>query len=367
MFDAMLQLTDHGLYCPSGDFHVDPWRPVPRAVVTHAHADHATPGCGRYLAAAPGLAVLRARMGPAAVIDTLPYGVPLDINTVRLSLHPAGHIIGSAQVRIAHRGAVAVVSGDYKTDPDPTCAPFEPVPCHLFLTESTFGLPIFRWPDPPAVLDGINAWWRDCRDLGRTAILYSYSLGKAQRLLAGLDPTIGPILTHGAVESMTQACRAAGLELPPTTPAATLPRGPVLPGALVLAPPSAHGSTWARRFAPASTAFASGWMRLRGTRRRRAIDRGFVLSDHADWPSLLAAIAATRAEHVWITHGYSEVLARWLADQALDARSIPTRFEGETDTGVSAAEDPNDSTSTDATTGLTARPASVLGPPPSPH
>jgi putative mRNA 3-end processing factor len=327
----LLQLTDHGLYCPPGDFFVDPWRPVERAVITHAHSDHARWGCRRYLASREGERVLRRRLGPDAEIDTLPYGEPVEHNGVHVSLHPAGHILGSAQVRLEHRGEVWVVSGDYKVEADPTCTPFEPVRCHTFVTESTFGLPVYRWPAQAEVFADINAWWRTNREDGKASLLFGYALGKAQRLLAGVDPSVGPIYTHGAVEKLTGDYRDSGVKLPPTRHAAEAPRGTDWAGALVVAPPSAHGTGWTRRFGDASTGFASGWMRIRGTRRRRAVDRGFVLSDHADWPGLLGAIRATGAGRVWVTHGYVGVRVRWLQEQGLDARALQTQFEGERD------------------------------------
>jgi putative mRNA 3-end processing factor len=327
----LLRLTDRGLYCEAGDFFVDPWAPVERAVVTHAHGDHATWGCRQYLTSVSGRGVLALRVGTDAPITALPWGEPTHLGGVRVSLHPAGHILGSAQVRLEHGGEVWVVSGDYKTDPDPTCTPFEPIRCHTFITESTFGLPIYRWPAQDAVFQDVNAWWRANAAEGKTSILYGYALGKAQRLLAGLDPAIGPILTHGAVERMTAAYRAAGVVLPATVHAALIARKADRVGAMVLAPPSAEGSTWTRRFAPSSGAFASGWMRVRGARRRRALDRGFPLSDHVDWPALLAAIEATGASRVWVTHGFTGVVARWLQEHGLDARAIATRFEGERD------------------------------------
>ena len=331
MDSAPLQPTDSGLYCPAGDFFVDPWRPVDRAVITHAHSDHACRGCGHYLALRCGERVLRARLGDEVVIDTIGPGEAIDIHGVRLSLHPAGHILGSAQVRIERGGHVCVVSGDYKVEPDPTCAAFEPVRCHTFVTESTFGLPIYRWPAAGEVFVEVNAWWRANRDAGRASLLFGYALGKAQRLLAGLDQGIGPIYTHGAVETLTRAYRDSGVALPPTTYAGDALAGTGWAGTLVLAPPSAHNTPWARKIGPASTALASGWMAIRGTRRRRAVDRGFVLSDHADWPGLLAAIAATGAERVWVTHGYAAVVARWLREHGLDAHIVATRFEGERD------------------------------------
>src|SRR4051794_5943080 len=208
----LLQPTEHGLYCAEGDFHVDPWRPVPRAVITHAHADHACWGCGRYLTSVEGGHVLRARVGREAAIDVVGYGEAVEVNGVGVSLHPAGHILGSSQVRVERRGEVWVVSGDYKVEPDATCRPFEAVRCHTFVTESTFGLPIYRWPSQESVFAEVNAWWRANRDAGKASILLGYALGKSQRLLSGLDPSIGPILTHGAVEKLTRAYREAGID-----------------------------------------------------------------------------------------------------------------------------------------------------------
>jgi putative mRNA 3-end processing factor len=327
----LLTLTARGLYCELGDFYVDPWEPVDRAVITHAHGDHATLGSRAYLTSESGAGVLRARLEPNARIRGLPYGEPISLNGVTVSLHPAGHILGSAQVRIVHRGEVWVVSGDYKTDPDPTCAPFEPVRCHTFITESTFGLPIYRWPAQTEVFAEINGWWQANASSGKASMLYGYTLGKAQRLLAGLDPSIGPILTHGAVERITAAYRQAGVVLPPTRYAGTAERRVDAKAALVLAPPHASASSWTRRFGPQSTAFASGWMLVRGARRRRSLDRGFPLSDHVDWPSLLTAIDATGAGEVWVTHGFTGPVVRWLKERGLDARAVQTRFEGERD------------------------------------
>jgi putative mRNA 3-end processing factor len=333
----LLALTDRGLYCEAGDFYIDPWEPVDRAVVTHAHGDHASWGSRAYLTSETGLAVLRARLQPDATIRGVPYREPISLNGVTVSLHPAGHILGSAQVRIGHRGEVWVVSGDYKTDPDPTCTPFEPVRCHTFVTESTFGLPIYRWAPQAEVFDEINRWWRGNAAAGKTSLLFGYTLGKAQRLIAGLDPGIGPILTHGAVERMTRAYRETGVPLPPTTYAGTVTqkRRADAKGAIVIAPPHASGSPWLRRFAPYSTGFASGWMLVRGARRRRSLDRGFALSDHVDWPSLLAAVEGSGAGEVWVTHGFTGPVVRWLTERGIDARAVQTRFEGERDDEVS--------------------------------
>jgi putative mRNA 3-end processing factor len=331
----LLRVTDRGLWCEPAQLYIDPWAPVDRALITHAHSDHLRPGCDHYLVASPGLALARTRLGSARDrVHGLAYGEPLTVNGVRFSLHPAGHILGSAQVRVEHRGNVWVVSGDYKTEPDPTCAAWEPVRCHTFITECTFGLPVYRWPTASALFAEINAWWRANADAGRASLLYGYALGKAQRLLAGLDPAIGPILTHGAVETMTALYREAGVHLPSTTYATIEQRDPSWSRAIVVAPPSVDGSSWTRRFGPASAAFASGWMLVRGARRRRGVDRGFALSDHVDWPQLQSAIAATGAERVLPTHGFTGPVVRWLREQGYEAEALATRFEGERDDAV---------------------------------
>ncbi len=321
----LLRLSESGLYCEAGDFYIDPWRPVARAVITHAHGDHARRGSQRYLASRESERVLRTRMGDDALIETVAYGQTVLMNDVRVSLHPAGHIFGSAQIRVEHRGEVWVVSGDYKIEPDSTCTPFEPVRCHTFITESTFGLPIYRWPPQAEVFAAINAWWRVNQQAGKASLIYGYALGKAQRLLAGVDPSIGPIYTHGAVERLTGDYRASGVAMPQTAYAGSVSKVD-WSHALIVAPPSAHGTPWMRKFGTLSTAFASGWMRIRGARRQKAVDRGFVLSDHADWPGLLSAIQATGAEHVLVTHGYTAIMARWLQEQGIDSRIIETRF-----------------------------------------
>jgi len=338
MAQALLEVTENGLYCPVGDFYIDPWQPVTRAVITHAHSDHPRPGSQRYLTSPSGVEALRLRVGPAPRIVAQPFGKVLDLNGVHLSLHPAGHLLGSAQVRVEYGGEVWVVSGDYKIEADSTCEPFELLSCHTFITESTFGLPIFRWRPQSQIFEEINQWWRQNQEQGRTSIIHAYALGKAQRLLAGVDAQLGPILIHGAVQRYANAYRRAGIALPRTLFAgsdeARLHRGQ----ALVIAPPSASASEgWLRKFGPTSLALASGWMQIRGTRRRRAVDRGFVLSDHADWGGLLSTIRATGAERIGVTHGYTSALVRYLNEQGLEAFTIPTHFTGE------VAGDPQDS------------------------
>jgi putative mRNA 3-end processing factor len=328
--EDLIVLRPQGLYCPVGDFHIDPWRPVTRAVLTHAHADHARTGHTQYLATAVSEGVLRTRLGQGIALQGLAYGEAVEVNGVRVSLHPAGHVLGSAQVRVEHRGQVWVASGDYFTsgihgDVNATCAPFEPVRCDCFITESTFGLPIYRWRAQREVLDEINAWWQANADAGRASLLLGYSFGKAQRLLAGLDASIGPIACHGAVEALNEAYRAAGVALPATQRLDDV-RKADLKRAIAIAPPAVQGSAWARRLGEHSDAFASGWMQLRGARRRQGVDRGFVLSDHADWPGLQRAIAATGAERVIVTHGYEAVMVRWLQQQGLHAGSFQTQY-----------------------------------------
>lgn len=335
----LLELSDRGLYCSAGDFYVDPWRPVDRAVVTHAHADHARRGSNRYLTVPDGEHVLRTRMGSDARIETAAFGKKIVVNGVTVSLHPAGHILGSAQVRVEHAGEVWVVSGDYKTEPDPTCTPFEPIRCQTFITESTFGLPIYQWPDQASVFAEVNDWWRGNVAAGKTSILCGYALGKAQRLLAGVDPSIGPIYCHRAVEACNRDYREAGVLLPPTEYAGRGERGKSFAGSLVVAPPSALGTPYLRKFGDVSTAFASGWMLVRGQRRRRAVDRGFVLSDHADWPGLFDAIAATGCERVYVTHGSRAVMVRRLRELGYEAHSLETWFEGEQDAGGAEADE----------------------------
>ncbi|HTN49798.1 MAG TPA: ligase-associated DNA damage response exonuclease [Burkholderiaceae bacterium] len=324
-----------GMYCPVGDFHIDPWRPVRRAVITHAHGDHARPGHADYLAVQEAHEVLHARLG-AIRLQSVRYGEGVVINGVRVSLHPAGHVLGSAQVRLEHAGRVWVASGDYKMGADPTCAPFEGVRCDVFVTESTFGLPIYRWPSAVEVFAEIDAWWAANAAEGRTSVLFGYAFGKSQRILRGVDRAIGPIVVHGAIEVLNAAYRASGVELPATRRVQEVSRDE-LARALVLAPPSAAGSPWLRRFGNYSDAFASGWMQVRGARRRRALDRGFVLSDHADWPGLQQAIEATGASRIIVTHGQSGAMVRWLDERGFQAESFATEFGDEQAEGSAAS------------------------------
>jgi putative mRNA 3-end processing factor len=322
--------TAAGLFCAAGGFHVDPWGAVDRALITHAHGDHARPGSAAYLCAEPCGPLLRRRFGEEVPVETLPYGERTRIGDVTVSFHPAGHVLGSAQIRIEGRDGVWVVSGDYKRAADPTCAPFEPLACDTFITESTFGLPIYRWDPVATVIDDIMGWWARNGAEGRTSILFCYTLGKAQRLLAELARvTDRPVLVHGMMMGMIDTYRDAGVPMLPVRVLTERPRGTSFAGELVLAPLSARGTPWMRRLGDLSDGFASGLMRVRGVRRQRAFDRGFVLSDHADWPALLDTIRETGASRVLATHGHAEPLARHLRESGLDAGVIRTAWEGE--------------------------------------
>ena len=320
---TLLVPAPEGLFCAEGGFHVDPRLPVPFALVTHAHADHATPGCGRYLCATPSLPLLAHRLGPEAVIDGVAYGERRGLGGTTISFHPAGHILGSAQVRIESPGAVWVVTGDYKRESDPTCAPFETLACDVLVTEASYALPIFRWDDPREVLREIHAWW--IGNAQKASVLFCYVLGKAQRILAGLaELTERPVYVHGAIEPLTAIYRAAGIRMLPTLPVAETQKGRSFAGELILAPITARGLPWMKRFGDFESAFASGSMRIRGQRRRRAFDRGFALSDHADWPGILRTVRESGAQRVLATHGHRDALARHLREQGLAADSIGT-------------------------------------------
>ena len=329
----VVTLTPKGLYCPAGDFYIDPWKPVDQAVITHAHADHARSGSNQYHAAASGVGLLKKRLGHNTVIHAHDFGQSIQFSDAVVSFHPAGHVLGSAQIRIDVGGMIWVISGDYKCDDDPSCEAFEPVPCNVFVTEATFALPIYRWDPIERVLDQLMRWWRSNAAAGKTSVIFCYALGKAQRLLAEIGKrSERPIFVHGAVDALIPAYRDAGIRLPETIAVLDRPKDKSFAGELVIAPPSAFGSPWMQRLGECGTAFASGWMRVRGHRRRRGFDEGFVLSDHVDWPGLLRAIDATGAEKVYATHGYSDTLARYLREaKGIEAEPLQTLFEGEGD------------------------------------
>lgn len=325
----LLHPTPQGLFCPAGGFHIDPWKPVPRALITHAHSDHARPGSAAYLCARSGRNILSHRMGKTNPIESLEWEEQRRLGDARVSFHPAGHLLGSAQVRVEVKGEVWVVSGDYKLAPDPSCEPFQPVTCHTFISECTFGLPVFQWPKPETVFSGIHQWWRGNQYEGRTSVLFAYALGKAQRLLAGLNPEIGPIGVHGSIAAINTLYGQEGRRLAPTVKAGADTRDQLRGKGLIIAPASTRGTPWLHRFAPYSLAFASGWMQIRGNRHRGALDRGFVISDHADWPGLLRAIDETGASTVGLTHGYLAETARWLREcRSMDTFTLNHRPQG---------------------------------------
>lgn len=327
--EDLIVLRREGLYCPPGDFYIDPWRPVARAVITHGHGDHARPGMGEYHAAAKGLPILEWRLGEQRY-HVHEYGRPFELGDACVSLHPAGHVLGSAQVRVEVDGVVWVASGDYKRQHDPTCEPFEVVPCDVFITEATFGLPVYRWPDTPQVAREIVEWREHCATRGEAAVLLCYALGKAQRILAELAAfTDRPAYLHGAVAAGVDVYRCAGVRMLDTLPVSETAKGAEFAGELIVAPPSAAGSTWMRRFRKAQTGFASGWMRVRGNRRRRNYDRGFVVSDHADWPDLMRTIRETGARRVIATHGNTDAIIRALNEAGIAAEAFNTEFGDE--------------------------------------
>ena len=328
----MIERTESGLYCRAADAWVDPWKPVPRALITHAHADHARPGCGEYWAVHTSEGVLRQRLGQGINLHPVFYGREFWLGQCQVSFHSAGHVLGSAQIRLESDGHVWVVSGDYKRDHDPSCESFETVPCDVLITEATFGMPIYRWSSGAEVASLIRDWWQG--DRSRPTLLFCYAFGKAQRLLAELK-AIGveeEVLLHGAVETVTRHYRDAQVPMTPSRPVSDYPRKDPLNGRLILAPPSAHRSSWMRRFKSPQTGFASGWMAVRGARQRRGYERGFVLSDHADWPGLIRTVRESGAKKVYVTHGQSDVLARYLREcEGIDAEPLETLFEGEQD------------------------------------
>lgn len=325
----LIQSTDKGLYCKQANVYIDPWKPVDKALITHGHSDHARPGHKAYACVSSSKAILRHRLGPIQ-ITTYDFGEVFTINGVRFSFHPAGHVIGSAQIRVEYKGEIWVVTGDYKLEDDGISEAYEQLRCHSFITESTFGLPVYNWTDQEDVYDEINNWWSDNIDEGKTSVLTAYSLGKAQRILQHLDQSIGPVYCHGAIANMNDSIVESGIPLPSYhhVPLDSKPKD--YTSSIVLAPPSAIGSAWIKRFKNISTGVASGWMALRGARRRRGADRGFVLSDHCDWKGLNQAIKDTGAENIFPTHGYTELFSQWLNDQGYQAQPIETAFVGET-------------------------------------
>lgn len=318
----LITATKRGLYCPPGDFYIDPGKPVQTAVVTHAHGDHLREGSSRLFMAAAGLGIARRRLKDARNVLPLDYGAPFSLGPVKVSLHPAGHILGSAQVRLEHDGQVWVVSGDYKRQADPTCEPFETLPCDVFVSETTFGQPQFVWPDTPAVVGNIVRWWHINRERGRNSVLFCYALGKAQRVLAEmLQHTQETVYVHGEIASLVEVYRAAGIPMVPTQHI-TQATAADLKGALVMATPTMTRSAWLKRLGVGTKGFCSGWMLLEGESRRRGYDMGFVISDHADWPALVRTCQESGARRILLMHGRTERLAAHLTELGLEAAPL---------------------------------------------
>lgn len=324
----LIEFTDMGLYCMQGNFYVDPWRPVERAVITHAHSDHARWGSQYYLCHANSKPLLQLRLGDN-YYHSVEWNDPIFMNGVKISLHPAGHIIGSSQIRMEYGGETWVVSGDYKLEDDGLSGVFEPVKCHTFISESTFGLPIYHWKPQQEIFEGIINWIAKNKENGKTTILIAYSLGKAQRLLHGLKETAETIYVHGAIWNTHQALLNAGWKLPTVNRLTPDTPKEAYKGTVVIAPPGAEGSPWLKRFYPYSIGVCSGWMQVRGNARRRNVDAGFALSDHADWKGLLQAVKATEAEKVFVTHGFQATFSRYLQENGIEAGEVKTEFRGE--------------------------------------
>lgn len=336
MSSPLLTFTDKGIYCPQADVFIDPWQPVDKALLTHAHSDHARFGSKQYLAHNESREVLKIRLGHDIHLETIEYGQRQKINGVEISFHPAGHVIGSAQIRLAYKDQTWVVSGDYKVENDGFTTPFEPVECSHFVTESTFGLPVFDWRPQHEIMVDINNWWKSNRADGKVSIVSAYALGKAQRIIDAIDHNIGRTFVHGAIHNVNEALMRNGIQLKPTSLVSTdLPKEDYQ-GALVIAPGSAIGTSWTKRFRPFAVAQVSGWMNIRGIKKRRGSNQGFVLSDHADWKGLIEAVKLTKAENIYVTHGYKAVFSRWLSEQGWNAHEVETLYEAERSSGNSA-------------------------------
>lgn len=322
----LLTLRPEGLYCPEGDFYIDPVRPVDRAVITHGHADHARAGHGRVLATPETVAIMAARYGEnfAGQSQSLPLGETITLGAATVRFAPAGHVLGSAQAVVEHKGARVVVTGDYKRRKDATCTPFEPVACDIFISEATFALPVFRHPDDRAEIGRLLASLAQFPD--RTHLVGAYALGKAQRIIALLRAAgyAAPIYLHGAMEALCALYQRHGVDLGDLRPALAADRGRTkdFAGAIVLAPPSAFSTPWARRFADPLDCFASGWMSVRQRAKQRGVELPLIISDHADWDELTATALEVAPQELWITHGRDDALARWASLNGLKARAL---------------------------------------------
>ena len=322
---ALIDFTDRGLYCRQGDFYIDPWRPVKQAVITHGHSDHARFGSHAYLCHKYSVPILQLRLGPNSY-QPVEWGETVNLNGVKVSLHPAGHVIGSSQIRVENNGEVWVASGDYKTENDGISSQFEPISCHTFITESTFGLPIYKWKSQAEIYSSIQDWILRNKAAYKCSVLIAYSLGKAQRVIEAASKVTDKIFVHGAIYNMHQTLTEAGWKLPPAERVTPESDRAAFKGGVVIAPPSADGTPWMKRFTPYNVGICSGWMQVRGNARRRNVDAGFIMSDHADWPGLLQAIKATGAEKVFVTHGFQAAFSRYLNEIGIASAEVKTEY-----------------------------------------
>ncbi|MBA2250291.1 MAG: ligase-associated DNA damage response exonuclease [Chitinophagaceae bacterium] len=325
----LIAFTDKGLFCSQGNFYIDPWKPVEKAIITHGHSDHAYSGHKYYLCHHFTKPILQLRLGNNNY-ESLEWGEVITMNGVKVSLHPAGHIIGSSQVRVEYNGEVWVFSGDYKTEDDGISGKFEPVKCNTFITESTFGLPIYKWKPQQEIYGSIINWISRNNETGKTSVLLAYSLGKAQRVIQHIKETTQTIFAHGAIYNTQQTLIDAGFKLAEVVRITPETPKELLKGVVVIAPPSADGSVWMKKFLPYSVGVCSGWMQVRGNARRRNVDAGFALSDHADWNGLLETVKATGAEKVFVTHGFQAAFSRYLNEEGIAiAAEVKTQYGNE--------------------------------------
>lgn len=325
---SLIKFTNKGIYCEQGGFYIDPWQPVDLAVTTHGHADHVKWGNKAYLCHDLTRPILNQRLGPDLVIETLPYNKQVTINGVKLSLFPAGHVVGSAQIRLEYKGEICVVSGDYKVEFDGISTAFEPVKCHTFVSESTFGLPIYKWQPQEIIFQQIQNWVSDNHDKGKTSVLVAYSLGKAQRLIKNLADYC-QIYVHNSIANLNEGFIKAGVNLPETIRITPELKKETLQQGIVIVPPVMAEGKWIKTLQQAATGVCSGWMQVRAGRRWRSADAGFALSDHADWPGLLDAIKATEAEKVFVTHGFTATFSKYLNEIGIASEEVKTQYGNE--------------------------------------
>lgn len=325
----LLSFTKKGICCKQADVYIDPYKSVDNAIITHAHSDHARSGSKFYLAHKKSIPILKHRLSKNIKVEGIDYNKVIEINGVKISLHPAGHIPGSSQIRLEYKGEVAVVSGDYKLEHDGLTEAFEPVKCNTFITESTFGLPVYKWKMQQEIFNAINNWWRRNKANGKVSVICGYSLGKAQRILFNVDRSIGKIYGHEAILKINEIMIKGGINIPVIDKINSILLKKDFTGSLIIAPPSVIGSSWLNMFASFSLGYASGWMNLRSANRRQGIDTGFALSDHADWTGLITAVKETEAEKIYVTHGYTSVFVKWLRENGYDADELSSMHTGE--------------------------------------